>query len=98
MKSQKEPIAAHVEWNEEAAKLLKIELIKRNMTHNQLAEKLNALGISESANSIKQKIFRGTFQFSFFLQCAVALDLRVLKLDELLDNVKELTSGETGST
>ena len=95
MKLQKEPIAAHVEWNEEAAKLLKVELVKRNMTYSQLAEKLNALGISESANSIKQKIFRGTFQFSFFLQCAVSLDLNILKLDELLEHVKNLTSEAT---
>ena len=74
-----------INWTEQAANILKIELIKKNMTYTQLAEHLQAIGIDESDSTIRQKIFRGTFQLSFFLQCIVVLDIKTLKFDELIE-------------
>jgi hypothetical protein len=70
-------------WNTLASNILKAELKRKGITYEQLHEKLSALGVGDSTNSIKVKISRGSFQFSFFLQCAAAIGLKNLRLDEL---------------
>lgn len=71
------------DWNTLAANILKAELKRRGITYDQLHDKLSALGISETTNSIKVKVSRGAFQFAFFLQCAAAIGIKNLRLDEL---------------
>jgi hypothetical protein len=77
------------DWNKLAANILKAELKRRGMTYDQLHEKLVALGITDTTNSIKVKVSRGAFQFAFFLQCAAAIGIKNLRLDELTENIKE---------
>lgn len=72
------------DWNKLAANILKAELRLRGMTYNQLHERLFLLGAAETVSGIKGKISRGSFQFSFFLQCAVAIGIKKLSLDEIL--------------
>jgi hypothetical protein len=74
------------EWNKLAANILKAELKRRGITYDQLQEKLAALGLNETTNSIKVKVSRGAFQFAFFLQCAAAIGIKNLRLDELVTN------------
>jgi len=71
-------------WNTLAANILKAELKRRGITYDQLQEKLTALGVNDTTNSIKVKINRGAFQFAFFLQCAAAIGIKNLRLDELI--------------
>lgn len=73
-----------LDWNKVAANILKAELKRRGMTYDQLHEKLTAIGINDSTNSIKAKVSRGAFQFAFFLQCAAAIGIKNLRLDELV--------------
>ena len=75
-------------WNTLAANILKAELKRRGMTYDQLQEKLVALGINDTTNSIKVKVSRGSFQFAFFLQCAAAIGIRNLRLDELTSDAE----------
>jgi hypothetical protein len=70
-------------WNALAANILKAELKRRGITYDQLQEKLVSLGINDTTNSIKVKVSRGSFQFAFFLQCAAAIGIKNLRLDEL---------------
>lgn len=74
-------------WNEQAAKILKMELARDGVSHEQLAKKLTAIGVHETVNTVRLKLFRGTFQFAFFLQCAVALNIKNLKLDDLIEKM-----------
>ena len=66
-----------------AANILKAELKRKGVTYDQLREKLITVGINDTTNSIKVKVSRGTFQFAFFLQCAAAIGIKNLRLDEL---------------
>ncbi len=77
------------DWNMLAANILKAELKRRGITYDQLHEKLTALGINDTTNSIKVKVSRGAFQFAFFLQCAAAIGIKNLRLEELILNEKE---------
>ncbi len=74
-------------WNKLAANIVKAELKRRNISYAQLATNLEGLGIHETHASILNKMSRGTFQFVFFLQCATAIGIKNLRLDELtIDN------------
>ena len=73
-----------LDWSALAANILKAELKRRGLTYDHLQDKLAAIGINESTNSIKVKVSRGTFQFAFFLQCAAAIGIKNLRLEELV--------------
>lgn len=75
-----------MKWDELSKNLLKSELKKRGINYEQLQEKLASIGVNETVNNINRKINRGAFQFSFFLQCATAIGMKNLRLDELDPN------------
>ncbi|MEI8084792.1 MAG: DUF6471 domain-containing protein [Paludibacter sp.] len=56
-------------WNEHSKRLLKAELIKRGISHEDLAIRLQEIGMNETKSSIDSKISRGTFSASFLMQC-----------------------------
>ncbi len=55
-------------WNEKVKRLLKSELVKRGISHADLAALLNEVGVRETKASIDSKISRGTFSACFFIQ------------------------------
>jgi hypothetical protein len=68
------------EWQAKAKGLLKSELKRRNVSYADLATRLAALGIAESAENIANKISRGGFTTVFFLQCLEAIGCQTLYL------------------
>ena len=73
-----------IDWNKAAANILKAELKRKDVSYDQLIGLLEQIGVIETRASILNKFSRGTFQFSFFLQCASAIDLKVLHLEHLV--------------
>ena len=57
------------DWNEHSKRLLKAELIKRGISNEELASRLQRIGLNETKASIDSKICRGTFSASFLMQC-----------------------------
>lgn len=70
------------DWNKQASNLIKAELKRRGISYEQLQEKLAAINIEETSNSINVKINRGAFSFAFFLQVMKAIGAKNLRLDE----------------
>lgn len=62
-----------VNWEREAKALLKAELTRAGVTYQELASRLEALGVQDNPPAISNKISRGKFTFVFFLQCMTAL-------------------------
>ncbi|MFA6121205.1 MAG: DUF6471 domain-containing protein [Sideroxydans sp.] len=62
--------------------LLKAELKRRNVSYQDLANKLAALGVSETPENIANKISRGKFTAVFLMQCLEAIDCHTLRLAE----------------
>ncbi len=58
-----------LDWNEQAKRLLKAELVRRGITNEDLVRLLENIGIEETKASIDSKISRGSFSAAFFLQC-----------------------------
>lgn len=69
-------------WTKKATNMIKAELTRRGIGYDELQEKLTALGIEETANSINVKINRGSFSFVFFLQVMKAIGAKTLRLEE----------------
>ncbi|MCW8452587.1 DUF6471 domain-containing protein [Legionella quinlivanii] len=53
------------------------------MSYDDLSHALLGLGVKATPNSINVKINRGTFSFVFFLQCAEAMNLDSIRLNDL---------------
>jgi hypothetical protein len=65
------------EWIAEVKSLLKAELKRKNVTYDQLAIKLRAIGVDETTENINNKINRGKFSAIFLLQCMKVLGMQM---------------------
>jgi hypothetical protein len=67
-----------------AAAFLKAEIQKAEITYAELAEKLKEHGHnSETPESIKQKLKRGTFPATFFLATVAALGIENVAIEDI---------------
>ena len=53
------------------------------MSYKQLAERLEAMGIHETERNINNKISRGGFTATFFVQCLKAVGCTTLHLEDV---------------
>jgi len=70
------------EYQDKAKGILRAEIKRRNLNYDQLAEKLAAIGVKESARNLSNKISRGGFTAGFFIQCLTAIGAHIVRLDE----------------
>jgi hypothetical protein len=61
------------DWEDQVKGLLKAELKRRNVSYNQLVEKLAAIGVSETEPNLRNKLARGKFTAVFLVQCLTAV-------------------------
>lgn len=66
-----------------AARFLKAELKRADVTYAELARRLEAHGLKETEASITSKLARGTFAATFFLACLAALEMEGMRLEDL---------------
>jgi hypothetical protein len=65
-----------------AARFLKVELKRADVTYDELAKRLKAHGLNETRDSIAAKLKRGTFPATFLLASLAALEMEGLKLED----------------
>ncbi len=83
-----EHIEKTINWNKLASSTIKAELKRRDIGYEKLVSLLEKIGVQETHASILNKMSRGTFQFSFFLQCAVAIGMKNLRLEDLISETE----------
>jgi len=69
------------DWQAQAKGIIRGELKRRNLSYTDLAERLAAIGVNDTARNIQNKIARGGFTAVFFLQCMEAMGVKNLPLD-----------------
>jgi hypothetical protein len=70
------------EWQTEVKALLKAEMKRRNVSYDQLAKQLEAIGApTASAQVLRTKVSRGGFSAVFLVQCLKAMGVKSLRLD-----------------
>lgn len=71
------------EWAERAARHLKAELKRADLTYEELAERLKKHGFAETKASIANKLARATMSAHFFLASMVAIGREDLTLEDI---------------
>jgi hypothetical protein len=66
-----------------AARFLKAELKRADMTYEELATRLKEHGLNETRDSIAAKLKRGTFAATFLLGCLAALEMDGVRLEDI---------------
>lgn len=70
------------DWEVKVKGLLKAELKRRDITYQELAEKLAAAGIAETPENIANKISRGKFSAVFLVQCLEVIGCQTVRLGD----------------
>jgi hypothetical protein len=79
-----------LDWNEQAKRLLKSELVRRGITSEELVSRLESIGVDETKASVESKISRGTFSAAFLLQSLNAIGCKNFVVEvEALELVAE---------
>jgi hypothetical protein len=71
------------EWAERAARHLKAEMKRADVTYEELAERLKEHGFDETKASIANKLARATVPASFFLAALAAIGCQNVPLDSI---------------
>lgn len=77
--SQKKTIS-DPEWEEQVKGLLKAELYRSRVSHEELVRRLADIGVMATKASIDNKLSRGTFSAAFLLQCLRAIGCERLRV------------------
>lgn len=68
------------EWTERTKRLLKSELKRADITYEELAQRMTAMGLTETKVSIASKLSRGGFGATFFLAAMKAIGVEQVRL------------------
>ena len=71
------------EWAERAARHLKVELKRAELTYEELAARMKKQGFKETKASIANKLARATVPAHFFLAALVAIGCEVVTLEDI---------------
>ena len=66
------------EWEKRARGVLRAEMVARGISYKRLVQLLAADGVEEKV--LMNKVSRGKFSFSFFLQCMAAMGVTQVNL------------------
>lgn len=70
------------DWAGYVKGLLRTEMTRRDLTYEDLAERLAKVGVKETGPNLRNKLSRGSFTAIFFVQCLRAMGVLSLRLDE----------------
>jgi len=70
------------DWESRVKGLLKAELKRREVTYQDLTDKLAEIGIAETPENIANKISRGKFSAVFLIQCLDVLGCNTIHLND----------------
>jgi 3-mercaptopyruvate sulfurtransferase SseA len=71
------------EWTNRAARFLKAELKRADVTYEELARRLREHGLDETKHSVAAKIGRGTFPAAFFFVVMKAIGRESVSLADV---------------
>lgn len=71
------------EWAGRAKRFMKAELKRHDVTYDELARRLSAMGIEETEGSVTVKINRGAFPTWFFLASMKAIGCPAVRVEDV---------------
>ena len=71
----------HAEWEAKVKGMLRAEIKRRNLTYQQVVDRLAEIGVQETEANVRNKVARGKFTAVFMMQCLTALGVSTLHVD-----------------
>jgi len=75
-------VAKTKNWQAKVKGIIKAELVRRDLSYADLADKLAIIGVKENGRNISNKIGRGSFSAIFFFQCMEAIGCHTVRLGD----------------
>lgn len=72
-----------LKYQDKAKGMLRAEIKRRNMSYDDLAEKLKEIGVEDTAKNLSNKIARGGFTAGFLLMCLEVIGCQVVRLEDV---------------
>lgn len=66
----------------DAKRILRAEMVRRDVSYDDLANLLGEAGVKETNKSLRSKLSRGSFTADFFLQALNAMGVTSLRLTD----------------
>lgn len=64
----------------DAKRMLRAEMVRRDISYEDLVQRLAEVGVKETSASLRNKVSRGSFTADFFLQALSAMGATSLRL------------------
>lgn len=61
--------------------IIKAEMARRDIGYAELTARLGLVGVHDNERNVRNKVARGTFSATFFMQCLKSLGVRSLQID-----------------
>jgi hypothetical protein len=74
-----------IDWRELVSRIIKSEMTKRKLKYSDLSELLEAQGTIQSSANLRNKINRGIMGADLFLQLLLAMKVKQLDRENILD-------------
>jgi hypothetical protein len=78
------------DWRQLVQRILKAEMSKRGTKYQDLSDRLNQIGISQSADNLRNKINKGIMGADLLLQIMYVLNMRRIERDDIVDIFADL--------
>jgi len=75
-------MAEREKWAKIISRIVRAEMVKRDISYLELAKKLNEIKVPISSDDLRSRVSRGTFSAILFVQCMRVLGVKNLSFDE----------------
>ena len=78
------------DWRQVVQRLLKAEMSRRGVKYQDLSDRLNSIGVNQSADNLRNKVNRGILGADLLLQIMYVLNMRKIERDDIVDIFDDL--------
>src|SRR5690606_34721969 len=69
-------------WSKVVSKMIRAELAKRDMSYQDLIDKLRGLDVQINVDDLRARVSRGNFSATLFVQCLKAMGVKTLLFED----------------
>ena len=73
------------DWRQVVQRMLKAEMSRRGVKYQDLSDRLDSIGINQSADNLRNKVNRGILGADLLLQIMYVLNMRKIERDDIID-------------
>lgn len=78
-------LSKSADWRQVVQRILKAEMSKRGTKYQDLSDRLNTIGVNQSADNLRNKVNKGILGADLLLQIMYVLNMRKIERDEIVD-------------